>query len=87
MHTSEEAVQELVRVNVSGRDFTGPLCATATSMKCFDMSSSIRVKFFSCRIFLFVWHEFTFTSRDGAHAGNCSMWKMDVPCVLEEVFV
>ena len=34
-----------------------------------------------------LWHEFTFTSRDGAHAGNYSMWDLDVPCVLEEVFV
>ena len=49
------------------------------------MSSSTRVNFFSWRIFLFVWHEFSFTSRDGARAGNYSMWKMDVPCVLDEV--
>ena len=36
---------------------------------------------FSC-----LWHEFTFTSRDGAHAGIV-LWKLDVPCVLEEVSV
>ena len=45
VHTAEEAVHELVWVSVSGRDFTRPLGATATSMNNFDMSSSSRVTF------------------------------------------
>ena len=54
VHTAEEALRELVRVNVSGRDFKRPLGAKATSMKYFDMSCSMRVNFISWRMFLLV---------------------------------
>ena len=37
-HTAEKASRELVRVHVSGRDFTRSAGCDATSMKHFDMS-------------------------------------------------
>ena len=57
VHTAEDALRELVRVNVSGRDFTRPLGATATSMRHFDMSSSMRVKFFFIADVFCLWYE------------------------------
>ena len=54
VHTAEEAVQELVRVSVSGRDFTRLVGATAMLMKYFDVSFSMRVNCISWRMFLLV---------------------------------
>ena len=54
VHTAEEAVRELVK----GQRQRQRLCAAAgcdaTSMKNFDTPSSMRVKFFSWRMFSFV---------------------------------
>ena len=54
VHTAEEASRELVSVRVSSRDFTRPVGATATLMKYFDVSFSMRVNFISWRMLLLV---------------------------------
>ena len=54
MHTAEEALRELVKGQCQRQRLHAAAGCDATSMKHFDMSSSMRVKFFSWRNFLFV---------------------------------
>ena len=73
MHTAEEALRELVKGHCQRRRF---YAATGTSMKKFDVSSSMRVKFFFMADVFVCGIKVTFTSRDGAHAGIgvCGNW-------------
>ena len=54
VHTAEEASRELVKGQCQRRRFYAAAWCDAASMRHFDMSSAMRVKFFSWRMFLFV---------------------------------
>ena len=57
----------------------------ATSMKYINMSSSMRVKFFTWRMFLFVALIDAYLTGRSA-CGNHFVWNLDVPCVFRGVF-
>ena len=54
MHTAEEASRELVKGQCQRQRLYAAAGCDVTSMRHFDMSSSMRVKFFSWRMFWFV---------------------------------
>ena len=70
VHTAEEASRELVKGQCQRQRLYAAAGCDATSMRHFDMSSSMRAKFFPWRMFLFVARIYVhFTGRSAC--GNC----------------